>query len=77
MSMVEILLDFIRAEREGNWNLHLDGLVWFGLCCLMTFLSFDVMYDHIFYKQVQISRSDNSLVILHLQYSGFVWVYMG
>ena len=23
MSMVEILLDFIWAEREGNWNLHL------------------------------------------------------
>ena len=25
MSMVEILLDFIWAEREGNWNLHLEA----------------------------------------------------
>ena len=46
------------------------------------------MYDHTFYKQVQISRSDTmphikwavSLVILHVITSifppGFVWVYM-
>ena len=41
---------------------------------------FDVMYDHIFYKQVQISRSDIrphikwavSLVILHMVTSIFL-----
>ena len=66
--------------------------VWFGLCCLMTpGLSKDigVMYDHTFYKQVQISRSDIrphikwavSLVILHMITSiflqalfGYIWV---
>ena len=57
-----------------------------GLCCLMTF---GVMYDHTFYKQVQISRSDIrphikwavSLVILHMITSiflralcGYIWV---
>ena len=25
MKMVEILLNFIRANREGNWNLHLQS----------------------------------------------------
>ena len=47
------------------------------------------MYDHTFYKQVQISRSDIRphikwaviLVILHMITfnlpPGFVWVYMG
>ncbi len=34
MEMVTILLQFIRAEREGNWNLHLsalaDMLPWFS-----------------------------------------------
>ena len=25
MNMVEILLDFIRAERDGNWTLHLEA----------------------------------------------------
>ena len=25
MNMVEILLDFIRAERDGTWTLHLEA----------------------------------------------------
>jgi len=36
MDMVEILLDFIRAERDGNWTLHLDAfavmLPWLTIC---------------------------------------------
>ena len=50
--------------------------------------AFDVMYDHIFYKQVQISRSDIRPHIVGCQPGdfayghfnippGFVWVYMG
>ena len=43
MNMVETLLNFIRANREGNWNLHLqsfaDMLLW------MT------VYDHTNYAR--------------------------
>ncbi len=27
MDMVEILLDFIRVERDGTWTLHLEHLL--------------------------------------------------
>ena len=62
--------------------------VWFGLCCLMTpglSRTFGVMYDHTFYKQVLISRSDIrphikwavSLVILHMITSIFLRALCG
>jgi hypothetical protein len=38
MGMVEILLDFTRAMREGNWELHLEALA--------SMLPWMVIYDH-------------------------------
>ena len=38
MKMVETLLNFIRAEREGNWQLHLESFA--------AILPWLVMYDH-------------------------------
>ena len=38
MKMVETLLNFIRAEREGNWQLHLESFA-----ALLPWL---VVYDH-------------------------------
>ena len=43
MSMVEILLDFIRAEREGNWNLHLEAFA--------AMLPWLIIYDHTNYAK--------------------------
>ena len=43
MSMVEILLDLIRAEREGNWNLHLEGFA--------AMLPWLTIYDHTNYAK--------------------------
>ena len=86
----------VRTLLYGNDTYEIEGLVWFGLCCLMTpglskvnIHTFGVMYDHTFYKQVQIRRSDMrphikwavSLVILHMITSiflralcGYIWV---
>ena len=38
MKMVETLLNFIRAEREGNWQLHLESFA--------VLLPWLVVYDH-------------------------------
>ena len=39
MSLVQILLRFIRAEREGNWDLHLSSfaamLPWFAAMTIL------------------------------------------
>ena len=43
MSMVEILLDFIRTEREGNWNLHLEAFA--------AMLPWLIIYDHTNYAK--------------------------
>ena len=43
MSMVEILLDFIQAEREGNWNLHLEAFA--------AMLPWLIIYDHTNYAK--------------------------
>ena len=43
MSMFEILLDFIRAEREGNWNLHLEAFA--------AMLPWLTIYDHTNYAK--------------------------
>ena len=41
--MVEILLDFIRDERDGNWILHLEAFT--------AMLSWLTIYDHTNYAQ--------------------------
>ena len=38
MQMVEVLLAFIRAEREDNWELHLESFA--------AILPWLVVYDH-------------------------------
>ena len=43
MDMVEILLDFIRANREGNWQLHLDAFA--------AMLPWMTVYDHTNYAR--------------------------
>ena len=43
MDMVKLLLDFIRAEREGNWNLHLEAFA--------AMLPWLTMYDHTNYAK--------------------------
>ena len=43
MSMVEILIDFIRAERDGNWKLHLQSF--------SAMLSWLTKYDHTNYSR--------------------------
>ena len=43
MGMVEILLDFIRAEREGNWTLHLEAFA--------AMLPWLTIYDHTNYAR--------------------------
>ena len=43
MSMVEILLHFIRAERECNWNLHLEAFA--------AMLPWLTIYDHTNYAK--------------------------
>ena len=39
MEMVQILLLFIRAEREGNWKLHIDAT--------QMMLPYMATYDHV------------------------------
>ena len=38
--MVEVLINFVRATREGNWAMHLEGIKemppWFFGVCLMV-----------------------------------------
>jgi len=43
MSMVEILLDFIKAERDGNWILHLEAFT--------AMLPWLTIYDHTNYAR--------------------------
>jgi len=43
MGMVDILLDFIRAEREGNWTLHLEAFA--------AMLPWLTIYDHTNYAR--------------------------
>ena len=43
MNMVEILLDFIRAERDGNWTLHLEAFA--------AMLPWVTIYDHTNYAR--------------------------
>ena len=43
MNMVEILLNFIRAERDGNWTLHLEAFA--------AILPWLTIYDHTNYAQ--------------------------
>ena len=43
MSMVEILLDFIRSERNGNWILHQEAFT--------AMLSWLTIYDHTNYAR--------------------------
>ena len=43
MNMVEILLDFIRAERDGNWTLHLEAFA--------AMLAWLTIYDHTNYAR--------------------------
>ena len=48
MSMVEILLDFTWAEREGNWNLHLEAfaamLPWLTIFDHANYTKWDPIY---------------------------------
>ena len=88
MFLVALVCLFVCGQHYSK-SYERIGLV--GLCCLMTpgLRTFSVMYDHTFYKQVQISRSDIrphtkwavSLVILHMVTSiflrglcGYIWV---
>ena len=62
MSMVEILLDFIRAEREGNWNLHLEAFA--------AMLPWLIIYDHTNYAKwgpVYLAKM-KTLKTLHLRF---------
>ena len=43
MKMVEILLMFIRAQREGNWNLHLHSF--------QRMIPYFMTYDHTNYAR--------------------------
>lgn len=43
MKMVEILMDFIRAERDGNWTLHLESFA--------AMLPWLTVYDHTNYAR--------------------------
>jgi hypothetical protein len=43
IEMVEILLDFIRAHRDGNWELHLDSFA--------AMLPWMTLYDHTNYAR--------------------------
>ena len=43
MSMIRILLDFIRAEREGNWQLYLEAFT--------AMLPWLTAYDHLNYAR--------------------------
>ena len=43
MNMVEILLDFVRAERDGNWTLHLEAFA--------AMLPWLTIYDHTNYAR--------------------------
>ena len=43
MSMVDILLDCIRAKRDGNWILHLEAFT--------AMLPWLTIYDHTNYAQ--------------------------
>ena len=43
LELVEILLDFIRANREGNWTLHLDSFE-----AMLPWMS---LYDHVNYAR--------------------------
>ena len=43
MNMVEILMDFIRAERDGNWKLHLQSF--------SAMLPWLIIYDHTIYSR--------------------------
>ena len=43
MKMIEILLDFIQAEQEGNWNLHLKAFA--------AMLPWLTIYDHTNYAK--------------------------
>lgn len=43
MKMVEIMLDFIRAERDGNWQLHLSSF--------QSMLPYFFLYDHTNYAR--------------------------
>ena len=43
MGMVKVLLDFIRAEREGNWPLHLEAFT--------AMLPWLTAYDHLNYAR--------------------------
>ena len=43
MNMVEILLDFIRGERDGNWTLHLEAFA--------AMLPWLTIYDHTNYAR--------------------------
>ena len=43
MDMIHLMLLLIRAEREGNWNLHLD--------ILRDMLSWMTIYDHVNYAR--------------------------
>ena len=38
LEMVEVLMNFVRATREGNWNLHLE--------CIKEMLPWFFAYDH-------------------------------
>ena len=48
MKMVSILLLFIRAERTGNWEMHLSAfkqmLPWFGLYDHVNYLRWGTVY---------------------------------
>lgn len=43
MKMVETMLDFIRASRDGNWSLHLDSFA--------TMIPWMTIYDHTNYAR--------------------------
>ena len=43
MNMIQILLDFIQAEQEGNWNLHLEAFA--------AMLPWLTIYDHTNYAK--------------------------
>ena len=43
LEMVEVLMNFLRATREGNWSLHLE--------CIKEMLPWFFAYDHTNYTQ--------------------------
>ena len=66
MKMVETLLNFIRANREGNWNLHLQSFA--------NMLPWMTVYDHTNYARwgtiylAEMKSLETSQPIIHQEF---------